>query len=270
MTDRDLGRQSQDGPFDNLAYAKMRVDWEAKGFTGIDQALIQGDLIPQMHQLFVQSGFPNTSYLLFDAYELTTGYPCPVRSRYIVPLFTVEALTLEAPEFGLDALPGIAVFEMMSFGQRRLTIQLGLTAEDVDKTYRRFERYVQVGPKDEQGRSKPGGPPSWWNFPFQAFDVTRDLDLELTRDFDRVDSNIIEELKKRGENPSFITVFLWEGFEVNDINDAMGKVQTVVLELDRVSGSSNKLDFDSWDTSLQEGMGKMKQLIEEIKEISSA
>ena len=144
--------------------------WMNHGFDRINYATMSSGAIPSLHTTILGQGVNPASfcYLTFDAREESYGFPVPaVRTRYILPVgFQRNAENIRKHH------PGIALVEVVGLaGTRDITVQMGLKPHELFKVANRWRGALRSTSLSEKHA------PSWWSYPYPAFDMTMPYDL---------------------------------------------------------------------------------------------
>lgn len=137
------------------------------GFDRLDYATVESGLVPKVDELFKARGI-QTGYFVFDAHEISRGFPVTVKTRYIFPVPWDEKR-----KWFEKYAPGLMLSEILGLGERTLKIQIGLGEEDLWKLEKRGTTIW-----DREKGITDYVVPAWWNFPSPAIDMTRSYDLE--------------------------------------------------------------------------------------------
>lgn len=225
---------------DRFAY-KM-IEWEGLGFTRINQVLFDTDLIPNLHQLFTQNGI-EVEYLIFDAMEISKGFPVPVRTRYILPIFN------SGEQDPIEAYPGIAISETLGF-HRSIDIQLGLDEIDLYKMERRWRAYRRNEATIELQK------PDWWPYPYRAMDMTRSYDLEGGLNINR-----LARIAESEEDPRSLTdIYLW-----GKLTEDPRVHYSVLVEYEtEVDDTPKRTEWQELEPDLQQGLSKIRKLLSQL------
>ena len=111
----------------------------AEGFENINHTFRELNLLERLHAEFSQRGV-ETTYLSFDGVEISAGFPVPVNTRYVVPVFP-GGLGAGIP----DEYPGVAVAEIHGLGVHTLAVQIGLNKSEMKKVAMRARAHANPG-----------------------------------------------------------------------------------------------------------------------------
>ncbi len=131
----------------------IRTEWLTKEGEAVDRATVGSGMIPRLHEQFTQSGL-SVGYMIVDASQISTAFPFPVYSRYIMPVLDSEKAILNPEKDNI--YPGLAIINFMA-SRRAVYVQIGLGQEDLYKTGVVGQAHINI-----HGSEFSIVTPSWW------------------------------------------------------------------------------------------------------------
>lgn len=233
-------KQRLQGDWQEEAGRQME-SWLDKGFERMNVVLMESGVIESLQEMFSQKGIQE-SYLVFDALENSRGFPIPVRTRYVLPIFT-DSITFEE-----EAYPGIAVNETIGFGVRTLDIQFGLDREDMQKVGRRGKAVTH---KEHDWHTKR---PNWWRSSRYATDMTREYDLSGDS------KKAIDEIAQEGDHKGMLMdIYSWGKAKRNPM------VVSAIFEIERMENHTPEREWEKNQEAVHEGLLNLAKMIDAIQ-----
>lgn len=222
--------------------------WNKEGFARINTALTETNLIPRLHGLFEARGMAEgIGYLVFDAMEISSGFPVPLQTRYILPAGR------EINQIYKGIQPGLAVFEIVNpMGARGIDIQIGLDGDDLHKVGTRGQVITKKAPDGKWAESRKK--PDWWSYSYYALDMTEPYDV--SGDMKLAIGKIAEGLHITGQ------AGIGELFNVYVLGkyNPHPKIVQVRYDTDRLSWKSSRRDWEHGAQRVEEGFKNIEEM----------